>query len=127
MALIACLLLASAPQTTPAPTLPWGADDFVQYYVALELLFEGKNPYDQNYATTRQMNYGRTRGVQMYAPPWALLPSLLVIGLPFQAATYCYLLLNIVLMSFCTVCWTLLLFSGRRRYIPFILIASCLW
>ncbi|MFT3878236.1 MAG: hypothetical protein QM703_01085 [Gemmatales bacterium] len=35
--------------TPPSPwgSLPWGSLDFVQYYVALELIFERQNPYDQ--------------------------------------------------------------------------------
>ena len=121
MTFVTCLLLVSATQTAPTPptmTLPWGADDFVQYYVALELLFEGNNPYDQELDTTRQMAYGRKWGVQMLAPPWALLPSLLVIGLPFPFATVGYLALNITLLIFCVFCWTSLLFPGRLYYIP---------
>src|SRR5207237_3695980 len=104
----------------------WGGLDFVQYYAALDLLFEGKNPYDQELATQRQMSYGRNKGVQMLAPPWALLPALLVIALPFPLATAAYLALNAALLIFCTVCWTLLLFPGRYRYLPFTLLVSFL-
>jgi hypothetical protein len=120
------LLLVSPAPEQPRAQLLWGGLDFVQYYAALELLFGGKNPYDQKLATARQMKYGRGQGVQMYAPAWPLL-LLLVIGLPFWLAIYGYLLLNIALMTFCAACWTLLLFPKRFYFILFTLLGFSLW
>lgn len=108
-------------------TLPFGGLDFVQYYAALALLFDGQNPYDGNLAAMRQMAYGRGWGVPMFAPPWGLLPALLVIGLPFPLANIAYVTLNALLLIFCVTCWTLLLFPGRIRYLPFTVLAAFLW
>jgi hypothetical protein len=115
------------PVDPVAGTLPCGALDFVQYYAALELLLEGKNPYDPDLSQARQLAHGRGEGMQMFAPPWGLLPALLVIGLPFTWANIAYVALNSVLLIFSASCWTLLLFPGKTRYLPFTVLAAFLW
>ncbi|HQR08717.1 MAG TPA: glycosyltransferase family 87 protein [Gemmatales bacterium] len=113
--------------TSPWGSLPWGSLDFVQYYVALELIFEGKNPYDQELAGARQMTHGRAWGMQMFVPPWGMLPGLLVANLPFPWANYGNIGLNALLLVICAACWTKLLFPGKPRYIPIMVLASFLW
>lgn len=122
-------LANSASDTGPSPwgSLPWGGLDFVQYYVALELVFKGKNPYDQELAGVRQVAHGRGWGMQMFVPPWGMLPGLLVTSLPFIAANYANLAINGLLLLFCVVSWTKLLFPGKPLYFPIMVVASFLW
>ncbi len=118
--------VSDAP-SSPWGTLPWGGLDFVQYYVALELVFEGKNPYDQELAGARQVAQGRGWGMQMFVPPWGLLPGLLVTSLPFVAANYANIAISAILLIICAVGWTTMLFPGRPRYLLIMVVASFLW
>src|SRR5690349_3736082 len=87
------LLMMSAPAA-----LTWGGTDFVQYYVAAELLNAGKNPYDRAAAEARQKELGRETGVATYAPPWALLLALPLSDLPLQQAILVNIVLNVLLL-----------------------------
>jgi len=127
MAIVTFVLLVSAMPEPPASTLPWGGRDFVQYYVAWELIRDGKNPYDQHLAGARQTKYGRDTLVETFAPPWALLPSLPLVCLPFHQAVIGYIALNVALFIFISICWNSLFFRERWRYLPLMLVSVFLW
>jgi hypothetical protein len=127
MALLACLLAFSARLEEPRSTVGWGGPDFVQYYVAWELIAEGKNPYDSKLAGPRQLGYGRDQVIETYAPPWSLLPALPVAGLPLPQAILGFIIINLLLLAFCTLCWSSLLSTLRWGAFPYILFGVCFW
>ncbi|MFT3878235.1 MAG: glycosyltransferase family 87 protein [Gemmatales bacterium] len=50
-----------------------------------------------------------------------------VSSLPFRTANYANIAINALILLFCVVCWSLLLFPGKRSYIPIMVLASFLW
>lgn len=125
--MIAAMFLAVVFLLAPPPDIPWGGNDFVQYYVATDLLLSGQNPYDRTLAEARQKALGRDAGVATYAPPWALLPALPLAGLPFRQAVVANAVLNTLLLIVCAAAWANLLFPARPRLVPWVLVALPLW
>jgi hypothetical protein len=125
---ITCYLLIFAASLDKKPAdIGWGGPDFVQYYVAWELIAEGKNPYDPTLAGPRQLAYGRDQVIETYAPPWSLLPALPVTGLPLPQAIIGFAIINLVLFVFCTLCWKSLLFPLSWRALPLMLCGVFFW
>jgi hypothetical protein len=122
--MFATLLLLMTP---PPDALPWGGMDFVQYFVAAELLTAGQNPYDRALAEARQKQLGRESGVATFAPPWALLVAMPLSKLPLQQATLVNIVLNVLLLVLCAMAWARLLFPDRPRYAVVLLVALPVW
>ncbi len=111
----------------PFPPMPWGGQDFVQYYVAAELARAGHNPYDHKLAQAAQLHYHRPSGVETYAPPWAILPAFPLTFLPFEQALYVNIALNLLLLVASVAAWTRMLFPEQPRFVLPILASLPLW
>jgi len=109
------------------PTVPWGGGDYVQYHVAWELLFSGQNPYDHELAGPKQVYYGGSEPMKMFAPAWSMLPSLPLAGLTFSQAVIVNIVINVLLLIFVALCWMRLLFPGQPSYLPIAVITLPLW
>lgn len=109
------------------PRVPWGGNDFVQYYAGAKLLMEGRNPYDRTVAGALQMELGRLEPLETFAPPWAILPALPLIVLPFSTAIVVNITLQAALLALCAVAWWWMLFPGRPQQGWIALLVLPLW
>lgn len=121
--LLACLLLLIQ---LPAK-LPWGGSDFVQYYVANQLVRSGQNPYERSAAESLQMQLGRESGVAMFAPPWSLLPSYVLSSFSIDNAVLAHVILNCLILTLSVLMWCSILYPGQFFAWLIMLIATSLW
>jgi hypothetical protein len=112
----------------PEPdSMQWGGNDFVQYYAGAKLMVDGHNPYDRARAGALQMELGRAEPVETFAPPWALLPALALLGLSFQTACIVNIVFGAIVMAGCAMLWWQLLFPVHVKQTWIALVAFPLW
>ena len=94
-------------------------NDFAAYWPVGHLLWQGQNPYDPAAIEAVQISVGDSLGgdsVVRYAP-WAL-PLLLPASLlPYEAAWYGWIVLQLLLVGISSV-WLWLLLGGARAWLP---------
>lgn len=77
-----------------------GTLDFVQYWAAGRLFFEGRNPYDAAAVRSLERDVGLgDETILMRSPPWTLSLILPLLVLPFGVAATVWLLVNLGLIS----------------------------
>lgn len=107
--------------------LLWGGGDFVQYYVANQLVQSGLNPYDRSASEALQVQLGRESGVAMFAPPWSLLPSYPLTSVSVEQAVLANMIVNCLLLTLCVLMWCSVLYPGRYMSWLIMLTATPLW
>lgn len=77
-----------------------GSLDFLEYWSAARLAMEGGNPYDGAalLEVERAVGWSHDRALMMWNPPWTLALVMPVALLPFDAATFVWLMLRVCLV-----------------------------
>lgn len=109
-------MLANMP--TAEPPLKYaqpifGGQDFRQFYAGARLLVHGHNPYDWHQVKAlQQVDWYDTVHVSV-SPPSTFLPYIAFAPLPYAAAMYAHVAMNVVLLTLLAVGWRRLLFPHQ--------------
>jgi hypothetical protein len=92
--------------------------DFVQYWSAGRLNFQGENPYDIQHLTELQMPHDPAGGqaIIMWLPPWAYLLVMPIGIFPYMAARMIWFFGELVLIFACTN-WLWAHYQGPKRWL----------
>ncbi|OQA17684.1 MAG: hypothetical protein BWY63_02300 [Chloroflexi bacterium ADurb.Bin360] len=102
-------------------------DDFVQYWAAGRLNFQGNNPYDPELLRPLQHEAGRTEYIPgvatiVWNPPWTM-PLLMFFGaLPYPVARALWFMGSFALLAGCGMwIWSWYAGAPRLRWVPLVL------
>jgi hypothetical protein len=106
-----------------ASIIPWGGQDFVQFYVSSRLMIEGKNPFDWALAEEYQLALGRDHAIVPYGPPTVLLPILPSGLFSLTDAVRIYIVVHALLVLISCFLWTRTFLKEKRLAL---LVTCCL-
>lgn len=104
-----------------------GSLDFVEYWSAARLAMEGGNPYDETalLEMERVAGWRRDQALMMWNPPWTLALVMPLALLPFDLASFVWLILQVVLVLTAGFSlWRYFAPEDRRYWIGFLLAAG---
>ncbi len=120
------LLVGQVRQFLADPTF-WPPDDYIEYWAAAQLNFNGENPYDRTLLQPLQVANGRDTkdGVMMWNPPWTLAVVFPLGLIPSREGQLLWLAFNILVVVFCgDRLWRFYGGSAEKRWIGW-MIAGC--
>jgi hypothetical protein len=104
-----------------------GSGDFVEYWSAARLAMHGGNPYDPAalLAVERAAGWPRDDPLLMWNPPWTLALVMPVALLPFEVATFAWLLVQLgLLLTSGFFLWRYFAPQSKRYWVG-LLVAAC--
>lgn len=97
-------------QRLHADTSVWPPDDFVEYWCAGWLNWNGENPYDpvRMYQLEQEIGWDIGQAIMMWNPPWTLSLAMPLSWMPWRTAQFVWLFLKLAILIYCAVAvWNL--------------------